>query len=99
MGYALRCKGRQVLPWICQLLSAVYSSVHRSSPPIDRVNEKGCGLAVGGVSKGGIPPAEKKLCEAPILWFPNPKLPYTVVMDASGASVRGVLMQEQGEGL
>ena len=33
------CKGRQIVPWICQLLSAVYSLVHRSSPPIDRIDE------------------------------------------------------------
>ena len=35
---------------------------------------------------------KQKLCEAPILRYPDPKLPYTVVMDASGATVGGVLM-------
>ena len=31
--------------------------------------------------------------------FPNLKLPYTMVTDASGVAVGGVLMQDQGEGL
>ena len=32
------------------------------------------------------------LCKAPLLIFPNPKLPYTVVTDASAKAVGGVLM-------
>ena len=99
MGYALRCKGRQVLLWICQLLSAVHSSVCRSSPPIDKVTKKGCGLQGGPYQKEAFCKLKQKLCEAPILQFPDPKLPYTVVTDASGAAVGGVLMQDQGEGL
>ena len=42
---------------------------------------------------------KQKLCEAPILWYPDPKLLYTMVTDASGAAVGGVFMQDQGEGL
>ena len=42
---------------------------------------------------------KQKLWEAPILWYPDPKLSYTMVMDASGAIAGGVLMQDQGEGL
>ena len=42
---------------------------------------------------------KQTLCEVTILQFPNPKLPYTVVTDASGAVVGSVLMQDQGEGL
>ena len=33
------------------------------------------------------------------MWFPEPKLPYTVVTDALGTTMGGVLMQDQGEGL
>ena len=51
------------------------------------------------VSKGGIPPIEAKLCKAPILRFPGPKLPYTEVTDASRAAVGGMLMQDHGERL
>ena len=39
------------------------------------------------------------LCTAPVLQFPNPDLPYTVVTDASGTAAGGVLMQDKGEGL
>ena len=35
----------------------------------------------------------------PVLLFPDPKLPYTIVTDASGTTVGGVLMQDQGDGL
>ena len=33
-----------------------------------------------------------------MLAFPDPKLPYTVVTDASGTVAGGVLMQDQGDG-
>ena len=39
------------------------------------------------------------LCNAPILVFPDPLLPYTVVTDASKHAVGGVIMQDQGDGL
>ena len=42
---------------------------------------------------------KQKLCEAPILQYPHPKLPCTVVTNVSEAVVGGVLMQDQGEGL
>ena len=99
MGYALGCKGRQVLPWICQLLSAICSSICRSSLPFDRVEEKGAEWQWGPYQKEAFCQPKQKLCEAPILRYPDPKLPYTVVMDASGAAIGGVLMQDQGEGL
>ena len=39
------------------------------------------------------------LCVPPILLFPDPKLPYIVVTNASSATAGGVLMQDQGDGL
>ena len=39
------------------------------------------------------------LCTASVLQFPDPKLPYTIVTDASGTATGGVLMQDQGDGL
>ena len=39
------------------------------------------------------------LCAAPLLIYPDSSVPYTVVSDASGDAVGGVLMQDQGEGL
>ena len=38
-------------------------------------------------------------CNAPILLFPDPKLPYTVSTDASGEAAGGALLQDQGKGL
>ena len=42
---------------------------------------------------------KESLCAAPVLLSPDPKLPYTVVTDASGTAASGVLMQDQGNGL
>ena len=42
---------------------------------------------------------KEALCAAPVLKFPDPNLPYTVVTDASGTAAGGVLMQDQGTGL
>ena len=39
------------------------------------------------------------LCNTPLLVFPDPKLPYTVVTDASVDALGEVLMQDQGDGL
>ena len=41
---------------------------------------------------------KEALCPAPVLLFPDPKLPYTVVTDASGTAAGGVLMQDQDQG-
>ena len=42
---------------------------------------------------------KESLCTAPVLLFRDPKVPYTIVTDASGIAVGGVLMQDQGDGL
>ena len=39
------------------------------------------------------------LCAAPLLIYPDPSLPYTVVSGASRDVAGGILMQDQGEGL
>ena len=42
---------------------------------------------------------KEALYAAPVLLFLDPKLPYTVVTNASGIAAGGVLMQDQGDGL
>ena len=42
---------------------------------------------------------KEALCVAPVFLLSNPKLPYTIVTDASVIAVGGVLMQDQGDGL
>ena len=39
------------------------------------------------------------LCTTPVLLFPKPRLPYTVVMDIYGSAAGGILMQDKGNGL
>ena len=61
--------------------------------------KKGVDWQWGPYQKEAFRQLKQKLCEAPILRFPDLKLPYTVVTDASGAAMGGMLMQDQGEGL
>ena len=42
---------------------------------------------------------KETLCATLVLLFPDSKLPYTIVTDASGTAASGVLMQDQGDGL
>ena len=42
---------------------------------------------------------KEALCIASVLLFLDPKLPYTMVIDASGIAAGGVLIQDQGDGL
>ena len=42
---------------------------------------------------------QEALCAAPVLAIPDPKLPYTLHIDASGYALGGVLQQDAGEGL
>ena len=42
---------------------------------------------------------KETLCAMLVLLFLNPKLPYTMVIDASGTTASGVLLQDQGDGL
>ena len=39
------------------------------------------------------------LCAAPVLLFPDPKLPYTIVTNAFTIAAGGALMQDQGDRL
>ena len=55
-------------------------------------------MAVGAISMC-LPALKKSLCFVPMLLFPNPKLPYTIVTDASGIATGGILIQDQGNGL
>ena len=67
--------------------------------PLTGLTKKGVDWQWGPHQKEAFCQLKQKLSEAPILQFPNLKLPYTVVTDASGATVAGVLMQDQGEDL
>ena len=61
--------------------------------------KKGVEWQWGMYQKDAFHQLKLKLCKAPILRYPNSKLPYTVMMDALGAAVGGVWMKDQGEGL
>ena len=47
---------------------------------------------MGSSSAVGVPVVKGRLYDAPMLVFLDPKLPDTVVRDASGTTVGGVLM-------
>ena len=63
------------------------------------IDEEGRGVAVGPYQWHAFQQLKELLCATPILLFPDPKLPYTVVANALGTVVGGVLMQDKGSGL
>ena len=67
--------------------------------PLTELTKKGVPWSWGPMQHQAFARLKAALCNAPILLFPDPKLPYTVVTDASGMAVGGVLLQDQGEGL
>ena len=67
--------------------------------PLTDLTKKDVGYQWGPMQQKAFETVKTALCNAPILVFPDPLLPYTVVTDASKHAVGGVIMQDQGEGL
>ena len=53
----------------------------------------------GGPQRQAFQKLKQTLCNAPLLQNLDPSKPYIVVTDALGLTARGVLMQDQGQGL
>ena len=67
--------------------------------PLTKLTKKGVEWQWDLYQKEAFRQLKQKLCEVPILRYPDSKLPYIVVMDALGAAEGGVLMHDQGEGV
>ena len=67
--------------------------------PLTELTKKRIVWQWGPFQKRAFHELKDALCTAPVLQYPNPDLPYTVVTDASGTAAGGVLMQDKGEGL
>ena len=67
--------------------------------PLTELTRKDVAWQWGPMEEKAFRSLQQRLCEAPILQYPDPTLPYTVVTDASGTAVGGVLMQDKGDGL
>ena len=67
--------------------------------PLTDLTKKDIGFQWGPMQERAFRALKAALCKAPILVFPDPSLPYTVVTDASQHAVGGVIMQDQGAGL
>ena len=67
--------------------------------PLTGLTKKEIGFQWGPMQQKAFTELKSGLCNAPLLVFPDPLLPYTVVTDASQHAVGGVIMQDQGEGL
>ena len=73
-----------------------YASI---APPLTLLTKKNIEWHWGPVQHKAFSELKSALCNVPLLVFPDPKLPYTVVTDASADTAGGVLMQDQGDGL
>ena len=67
--------------------------------PLTDLTKKGVPWQWGPYQRRAFHDLKEAYCQAPILIFPDPKLPYTVITDASGTAGGGSLMQDQGDGL
>ncbi len=67
--------------------------------PLTELTKKGVGWQWGPFQRRAFQELKDALCAAPILQYPEPTLPYSVVTDASKTAVGGILMQDRGEGL
>ena len=56
-------------------------------------------MAMGALSMACLSAVKRSFVRCASFAVPDPKLPYTVVTDASGTAAGGVLMQDQGDGL
>ena len=57
-------KGIQSFSRICQLLSEVHTTMCQSSLPIDRVDQQGCGMAMGTLPTIGIPRIKTEIMDS-----------------------------------
>ena len=71
----------------------------RLAAPMTELTKKSVPWSWGPAQQRAFLQMKEALCKAPILQYPDAKLPYTVVTDASGIAVGGVLLQDQGDGL
>ena len=67
--------------------------------PLTELTRKGMQWQWGPMQRSAFRALQDALCAAPILRYPDPQLPYTVVTDASGIAAGGVLLQDFGQGL
>ena len=67
--------------------------------PLTELTKKDIAWQWGPFQREAFQTLKDALCNSPFLLYPDPKLPYVVVTDASGTVVGGVLMQDQGGGL
>ena len=67
--------------------------------PLTELTKKGVAWQWGPMEQRAFQLLKQRLCEAPILLYPDPQRPYVVVTDASGSAAGGVLMQDHGDGL
>lgn len=65
--------------------------------PPDIVDVKGSDLAMGTQLMACLSKTKDLLCVALALLFQDPKLPDTMMIDASGTIAGGIIMQDHGE--
>ena len=66
--------------------------------PLTDLTKKDMVWQWGPFQRNAFEAIKEAFCQAPILIFPDPKLQYTIVTDASGTGAGGSLLQDQGDG-
>ena len=99
LGYPRRRERSMVLPGVRKLLPTVRPELCSPCGPLDIIDEEGRGVAMGALSTVCLSTVIRSFVHYASFAIPDPKLPYTIVVDASGIAASGVLMQDKGNGL
>ena len=85
--------------WVGKLLEKFVQNYVSIAAPLTIITKKDVVWHWGPLQSRAFEALKIALCIVPLLIYPNPFLPYTMVSDAFGDVAGGVLMQDQGEGL
>ena len=82
MGYAQDVKDVRFFLGFANYYRRYVHQFAKVAHPLIELTKKGVKCQWGPYQKEAFHQLKQKLCESPILWYPNLKLPYTMVKDA-----------------
>ena len=92
MGDSHQCQGHQILLGVANYYRQFVPNYASIATPLTMLTKKDVLWHWGPLQHRAFADLKSALCIAPLLIYPDPLLPYTVVSDASGDAAGGVLM-------
>lgn len=88
MGYAKRRQRYIIILGFCELQLIIRQELHSHHGPIKRIDQAGNDMVVVPISHRAFQSLKCVLCSMLMLLLFDPKLPYTVLMDAKGMAAK-----------